>query len=105
MRAKKDQHKVGIRKKPRGQQMGEAGARDQNRTEKDETPARLGRRVIANKMSADKSRQNVGGDAVTPSTTAPSTVSVPSSRHHGESGGETGFKSRLKQTRKSKRRE
>ena len=101
---KKDQHKVGIRKKPRGQQMGEAGARDQNRAEKNETPARLGRRVNANKMSADKSRQNLAGDAVTPSTTAPSTISMPSGRRQGESGGETGFKARLKQKRASKRR-
>jgi len=103
-RAKKDQHKVGIRKKPRGQQMGTAGARDQNRAEMKDTPARLGRRGQANKLSADKSQQHVGGDAVTPRTSSPSTPAMSSSKRKGESGGETGFKARLKQKRATKRR-
>ena len=38
MKQQKDQHKVGIRQKPRGQQMGTAGAKDQNRQEMKETP-------------------------------------------------------------------
>ena len=76
MTPKKDQHKTGIRTKPRGQQMGTAGARDQNRAEMDDTPARRGRRVGANKMAADKSQQNIGGDAVTPRTTSPSTPAM-----------------------------
>ena len=101
---KKDQHKAGIRKKPRGQQTGRAGARDQNRIEQQETPARLGRRVDTNKMSADKSQQHIGGDAVTPRTTSPSTPSMNPKRRKGESAAETGFKARLKSQRAGKKR-
>ena len=99
MKPKKDQHKAGIRTKPRGQQMGTAGARDQNRAEMKDTPARLGGRVRTNKMAADKSQQNIGGDAVTPRTTSPSTPAMTSKKRKGESGGETGFKQRLKHKR------
>ena len=102
MKPKKDQHKTGIRTKPRGQQMGAAGARDQNRAEMGDTPARRGRRVGANKMAADKSQQNIGGDAVTPRTTSPSTPAMTTSKRKGESGGETGFKKRLKQKRSTR---
>jgi len=99
MKPKKDQHKAGIRTKPRGQQMGTAGARDQNRAEMEKTPARRGRRVNANKMAADKSQQNIGGDAVTPRTSSPSTPAMTTSKRKGESGGETAFKARLKKQR------
>ncbi len=99
MKAKPDQHKVGIPKKPRGQQMGTAGARDQNREEKQETPAVLGKRKRANKLAADKSAQHVGGDAVTPRTSSPSTPAMTAGKRKGESGGETGFKARLKKSR------
>jgi hypothetical protein len=102
MKPKIDQHKTGIRTKPRGQQMGTAGARDQNRAEMDDTPARRGRRVGANKMAADKSQQNIGGDAVTPRTSSPSTPAMTSAKRKGESGGETGFKKRLKQKRSTR---
>ncbi len=98
MKPKKDQHKTGIRTKPRGQQMGTAGARDQNRAEMADTPARRGRRVGANKMAADKSQQNIGGDAVTPRTTSPSTPAMTTSKRKGESPGEIGFKSTLEKT-------
>ena len=100
----KDQHKVGSKQKPRGQQTGMAGARDQNRNQMNETPAILGRRKAANKMAADKSAQNIGGDAVTPRTTSPSTPAMTSGKRKGESGGETVFKARLKATRGTKKR-
>ena len=99
MKPKKDTHKVGIRTKPRGQQMGTSAAPDQNRKEMKETPAVLGRRKVANKLAADKSAQNIGGDAVTPRTTSPSTPAMTSGGRKGESGGETVFKARLKKQR------
>jgi hypothetical protein len=102
MKTKKDTHKVGIKAKPRGQQMGTAGASDQNRKEMKETPAVLGRRKVANKMAADKSAQNTGGDAVTPRTTSPSTPAMTGGARTGESGGETVFKARLNKTRQKK---
>ena len=74
MGTRKDQHKVGTPRKPRGQQTGFAGNPDQNREEMNKTPALRGRRTKANRMFADASEQHIGGDAVTPSTNAPSTV-------------------------------
>src|SRR5687768_5517438 len=102
MKPKKDTHKVGVRAKRRGQQMGTAGAADQNRKEMTETPAVLGRRKVANKLAADKSAQHTGGDAVTPRTTSPSTPAMTGGAHKGESGGETAFKARLKKKRPAK---
>ena len=99
MPQKKDQHKVGAKAKPRGQQTGMAGVPDQTRQQKKETPALSGRRKSASKMFADKSAQNVGGDAVTPKTASPSTVVAKTTEHKGETGGETAFKSRLKKKR------
>lgn len=104
MKPKKDQHKVGIRQKPRGQQTGAAGTRDQNRKEMKSTPAVLGRRKVANKLAADKSAQHTGGDAVTPRTTSPSTPAMTSGGRKGESGGEKVFKARLKIGRAQKTR-
>lgn len=103
MAARKDQHKVGIRSKPRGQQMGTAGAPDQNREAKDETPALRGRRKSANKMFADKSSQHVGTDASKPSTNSPSVPAMNTSQRKGESGGERVFKARLKTKRAAKK--
>ena len=102
MKQQKDQHKVGIRQKPRGQQMGKAGAKDQNRQEMKETPAILGRRKVANKMAADKSAQNTGGDAVMPRTSSPSTPAMNAATRKGEGGGEIVFKKRLKKKRAKK---
>ena len=102
MATKKDQHKVGAKAKPRGQQTGMAGVPDQNRQQKKETPALSGRRKNANKMFADKSAQNVGGDAVTPKTATPSTVVANVAGHKGETGAETAFKARLKKKRATK---
>jgi len=102
MKQKKDTHKVGAKAKPRGQQMGTAGTRDQNRKEMKDTPAVLGRRRAANKLAADKSAQNTGGDAVTPRTTSPSTPAMTSAGRKGESGGETVFRARLNRTRARK---
>ena len=99
MKTKNDQHKVGIRDKPRGQQTGMAGAADQNRKAMKHTPAVLGARKRANKLAADKSAQNTGGDAVTPRTTSPSTPAMNAGRRKGESPGEAIFKARLKKTR------
>jgi len=104
MKAKKDTHKVGIRAKPRGQQMGTAGAADQNRKEMKGTPTVLGRRKVANKLAADESAQHIGGDAVTPRTTSPSTPAMTGGVRKGETGGETVFKARLKKQRPQKRR-
>jgi hypothetical protein len=96
VKTKKDQHKVGIREKPRGQQTGAAGAKDQNRKEMKTTPAVLGRRRVSNKLAADKSAQHTGGDAVTPRTSSPSTPAMTGGGRKGESGGEKAFKARLK---------
>lgn len=103
MAARKDQHKVGIRSKPRGQQMGTAGAPDQNRKAKAETPALRGRRKSANKMFADKSAQHVAADASKPSTNSPSVPAMNTAKRKGESGGERVFKARLKTKRAAKR--
>jgi hypothetical protein len=103
MKPKKDTHKVGAKAKPRGQQMGTAGAIDQNRKAMQDTPAVLGRRRAANKLAADKSAQNTGGDAVTPRTTSPSTPAMTTAGRKGESGGETVFKAQLSKTRAKKR--
>ena len=70
---RKDQHKVGTPRKPRGQQTGFAGHSDQNREAMDETPALRGARKKGNRMFEDASEQHIGGDAVTPSTNRPST--------------------------------
>jgi hypothetical protein len=102
MKPTKDTHKVGIRTKPRGQQMGTAGAADQNRKEMKGTPAVLGRRKVANKLAADKSAQHIGGDAVTPRTTSTSTPAMTGGARKGETGGETVFKARLKKQRPQK---
>jgi len=104
MKPKKDQHKAGLRAKPRGQQMGTAGVADQNREEMDETPALRGRRKDANKMFGDKSAQHTGGDAVTPRTNSPSTPAMNAGTHKGDTGGERAFKARLKNKRSPKRR-
>ena len=103
MKTKRDQHKVGSKTKPRGQQMGVAGKRDQNREQKNETPALSGRRKSANKMFGDRSTANVGGDAVTMRSNSPSTPGMNSSKRSGESGGETGFKRRLQKTRAARK--
>ena len=98
MRVKKDQHTVGTPVRPRGQQTGFAGRGDQNREEKDETPALRGARKSANKMSADKSSQHVGSDSTKPSTNSPS-VPAMNVKAKGASGGETQFKQRLARKR------
>ena len=103
MAARKDQHRAGIASKRRGQQMGTAGVRDQNRKEMKETPAVLGHRKRVNKLAADKSAQHIGGDAVTPRTSAPSTPAMTPGGRKGESGGESIFKARLKSKRPTKR--
>jgi hypothetical protein len=101
MRVKKDQHTVGTPVRPRGQQMGFAGQRDQNREEKDETPALRGRRTNANKMFSDKSSQHIGSDPTTPMTNAPSLPAM-NVKVKGESGGEKEFKQRLAKNRRAK---
>ena len=99
MKQQKDQRKVGSKQKPRGQQMGTVGARDQNLDEKQQTPAVRGRRKYANKLAADKSAQIIGGDAVTPRTTSPSTPAMTTGMRKGESNAEAVFKTRLKRKR------
>lgn len=73
MGTKKNQHNVGTPEKPRGQQTGFAGHPDQNREEKEQTPALRGNRKKGNKMFGDDSRQQTGSSSVTPSTNRPST--------------------------------
>jgi len=97
MRTRKDQHTVGTPVRPRGQQTGFAGQHDQNRQEKDETPAVRGRRS-ANKMFDDASSQHVGSDSTKPSTNSPS-VPAMNVKAKGGSGGETQFKKRLARKR------
>lgn len=104
MKTRKDQHRAGVRAKPRGQQMGMAGAGDQNREQMAETPALDGRRKNRNKMFSDKSAQNTGGDAVTPRTNSPSTTAMNAGTRKGESGGEKAFKARLQNKRSAKTR-
>jgi len=70
---RKDQHTVGTPEKLRGQQTGFAGHPDQNREEKEQTPALRGNRKKTNKMFGDDSRQQTGSSSVTPSTNRPST--------------------------------
>ena len=96
----KDQHKVGIPPKPRGQQTGFAGNPDQNRKAKEDTPELGGRRRAANKMFADKSARHVTGDAVTPRSNSPATPAMNTAKRAGESGGEKVFKQRLAAKRK-----
>jgi hypothetical protein len=103
MSTKKNQQKVGAPPKPRGQEMGRGGDRDQNREAMAGTPALRGRRKRANKMFADESTQHVGGDAVTPSSVAPSLpAAMPTGVPLGQSGGEKVFKQRQAKTKKSK---
>ena len=83
MGTKKDQHKVGTPAKPRGQQTGFAGNPDQNREQKEATPALRGRRKKDNKMFGDASEQHIGGDSATPSTNQPSTPGMRSTPKSG----------------------
>lgn len=99
MRTGKDQHNVGTPAKPRGQQTGFAGNPDQNRQAMKDTPAVRGRQKKANKMFGDESEQHIGGDAVTQTTTSPSTPAM-NADAKGESGGESIFKERLAKKRK-----
>ena len=100
MSSKKDQHKVGIPEKPRGQEMGRAGKPDKSRVAKEEeTPALRGRRKAANKMFADKSSQHTASDPSKPKSNSPSIPAQIGGGHIGESGGETGFKRRQKKSR------
>lgn len=95
MRTKANQQKVGAPQKPRGQEMGRGSDADQNREAKAQTPALRGRRTAANKMFADKSAQQIGGDAVTPSSVSPSLpAAMPTGVPLGETGGEKAFKRR-----------
>ena len=94
MSSKKDQHKVGIAAKPRGQQTGLAGNPDQNREAMEETPALRGRRKSANKMFADKSSQHTASDATKPKSNQPSIPAQIGGGHVGETGGELAAKRR-----------
>jgi hypothetical protein len=76
MGTRKNQHKVGMPSKPRGQQTGFAGQPDQNRERKEETPALRGARKKSNRMFGDASEQHIGSDSVTPSTNRPSTPAM-----------------------------
>lgn len=97
MVTKKDQHKVGTPRKPRGQQMGFAGNPDQNREAMKDTPALRGRRKKASKMFTDESAQQQASDPVTPRSNTPSTpAAAPTGVKLGETGGEKVFKRRQK---------
>jgi len=103
MVTKKDQHKVGTPRKPRGQQMGFAGNPDQNREAMKDTPALRGRLKKATRMFADESSQHETGDAVTPRSNSPSVpAAAPTGVKLGETGGERVFKQRQAKRRKKK---
>ena len=104
MAARRDQHKAGIPAKPRGQQMGRAGAPDQNREEMADTPALRGKRKYGNKFFADESSQHMQSDATTPKTNRPSVPAMVTAGPKGSSGGESTFKARLKKKRAAKTR-
>ena len=87
MATRKDQHKVGTPRKPRGQQTGFAGNPDQNREEMRKTPALRGRLKKGSEMFGDASEQHIAADAVTPSTNSPSTVvKTARKRKRGDAG-------------------
>ncbi|HEY6802614.1 MAG TPA: hypothetical protein VI306_03445 [Pyrinomonadaceae bacterium] len=98
MAAKKDQHTVGSPEKKRGQQMGFAGNPDQNREEMKQTPAVIGNRPRANKLAGDVSQKQLSTDAVTPSTSSPSTTGM-NVKPRGAAGGAAQFKRRLAKKR------
>jgi hypothetical protein len=97
----RDQRKVGIPARPRGQETGFGNNPDQNLQKMEDTPAIRGRRKNVNKMFADKSSQQAGSDAVTPSTTSPSTTAMHTDAK-GETGGERVFKKRLAKKRSAR---
>jgi hypothetical protein len=100
MTLKREQHKVGIPQKKRGQQTGFAGNPDKNREEMEKTPAVRGRRKRSNKMAADASEQHIATDATKPSTNVPSVpAAVPEVK--GDTGGERAFKQRLAKSRRA----
>ncbi|PWT93892.1 MAG: hypothetical protein C5B55_03715 [Blastocatellia bacterium] len=97
----KDQHKLGIPSKPRGQQTGFKGHQDHSRESMAETPALRGRRKEANKMFADASEQHIGGDATKPSTNSPS-IPAMNVKAKTNAGGEKVFKKRLAKNRRDR---
>jgi len=99
MGTSKDQHNVGTPEKRRGQQTGFAGNPDQNREEKNRTPAIKGVRPRANKLAGDHSQQQLNSDPVTPNTNVPSTVTR-DMKNTGGGGGAAGFKKRLAKERR-----
>ena len=102
MATRKSQSRAGAPEKPRGQETGEAGAVDQNRQAKADTPALRGRRKKENEYFADESRQHTGSDAAKPRSNTPSLpAAMPSNTKVGESGGEREFKQRASKKRAS----
>jgi hypothetical protein len=101
MATKREQRKVGVPQKPRGQEMGRGDDRDQNREAKAETPALRGRRKAENEFFADKSSQHVASDGATPRSNTPSVpATLPANAKLGESGGEKEFKQRQKKAKR-----
>jgi hypothetical protein len=95
MEAEKDQHKVGVPEKPRGQEMGRPGFQNPNRQAMEDTPALSGTREDENEMFADESTQHVGANASAPKSNSPSVpAAIPTDVKLGESGGEAEFKER-----------
>ena len=100
MTSRKNQQKVGIPAKPRGQQTGFEGNPDKARVAKEEeTPALRGRRKTANKMFADKSSQQTATDASKPRSNTPSVPAQIGGGHVGETGGELAAKRRAPKRR------
>jgi len=99
MANKKQQQKVGIPARRRGQQMGFAGQPDRNLEETRETPALRGRLKKTNKMFADKSSQQIGSGAGSGRDNSPSVPAMNAGGHAGETGGEIVFKRRLAKRR------
>ncbi len=94
MAGRKEQSKVGIPEKPRGQEMGDERSVNPNESRKarSATPALSGRRKEANKMFADKSKQQETSDGATPRSNTPSVPAQTDGGHVGQTGGEIAFK-------------
>lgn len=102
MAGKAAQRNVGVGSKRRGQETGLGEQPDQGREAKNETPAISGSRKSANKMSADKSKQQMASDATSARSNVPSVAGQTDGGHPGEPLGERVFKKRQAKSRTRK---
>ncbi len=102
MADKAAQRNAGVGSTKRGQQTGLGGQPDQGREAKSETPEVSGNRKSANKMSADKSKQQMASDAASERSNVPSVAGQTDGGHPGEPLGERVFKRRQAKSRTRK---